>query len=184
MVRFTVDNRNRLVYYGNLVGFVQDDKAVVDTMFQSDELTGYLARLKLTPEWSDGVFDRLADGAVPSESEAVQLKNCRVWQLKRSADVSMRFIEYKEMVEKFGEPNRANYEPVFDGNLDTNDLEEIYTRCNTQHPPDYRGHSMSMSDVVELYDTSGSEFYYCDRVGFRPIRFEDQEQTQCEEMTM
>ena len=43
---------------------------------------------------------------------------------------------------------------------------------------------MSMSDVVELYDASGSEFYYCDRVGFRPIRFDDQEQIQCEEMTM
>ena len=184
MVRFTVDNRNRLVYYGNLVGFVQDDKAVVDTMFQSDELTGYLARLKLTPEWSDGVFDRLASGEVPNMTDAVQLKNCRVWQLKRSADVSMRFIEYKQMVEKFGEPNCANYEPVFDGNLGTNDLEEIYTRCNMQHPPDYHGHSMSMSDVVELYDASGSEFYYCDRVGFRPIRFDDQEQIQCEEMTM
>ena len=134
MVRFTVDNRNRLVYYGNLVGFVQDDKAVVDTMFQSDELTGYLARLKLTPKWSDGVFDRLASGEVPNMTDAVQLKNCRVWQLKRSADVSMRFIEYKQMVEKFGEPNRANYEPVFDGNLGTNDLEEMQHAASVRLP--------------------------------------------------
>ena len=31
------------------------------------------------------------------------------------------------------------------------------------------------SDVVELYDDSGSEFYYCDRVGFQPIRFEQKQ---------
>ena len=70
MVRFTVDNRNRLVYYGNLVGFIQDDKAVVDTIFQSDELSGYISRLKLTPQWKDGVFDRLTSGEVPSELDA------------------------------------------------------------------------------------------------------------------
>ena len=44
---------------------------------------------------------------------------------------------------------------------------------------------MALSDVVELYDEAGSEFYYCDRVGFRPISFNhNQEQTECIEMTM
>lgn len=184
MIRFTVDNRNRLVYYGNLVGFVQDDKAVVDTMFQSDELAGYISRLKLTPQWQDGVFDKLTAGEIPSEQKAPALKNCRIWQLGRSADIAMRFISYDDMVQKFGEPDPARYEKVFDGDIGTNDLEEIYSKCNLQHPPDYRGHSMSMSDVVELYDDSGSEFYYCDRVGFRPIKFNQQEQVQCENMTM
>ena len=52
-------------------------------------------------------------------------------------------------------------------------------------PPGYRGHRMALSDVVELYDDSGSEFYYCDRVGFRPIRFDgQQEKSECREMTM
>lgn len=30
MVRFTVDNRNRLIFYGNPVGYVKADTAVVD----------------------------------------------------------------------------------------------------------------------------------------------------------
>ena len=35
------------------------------------------------------------------------------------------------------------------------------------------------------YDDSGSEFFYCDRVGFRPIQFDQhQEQNECHEMTM
>ena len=64
LVRFTIDNRNRLVFYGNTVGYVKDDAAVVDEMFQTDELSRYLARLNLTPQWKEGVFDRLAASAV------------------------------------------------------------------------------------------------------------------------
>ena len=64
LVRFTIDNRNRLIFYGNMVGYVKDDAAVVDEMFQTDELSHYLARLNLTPQWKEGVFDRLAASAV------------------------------------------------------------------------------------------------------------------------
>ena len=39
MVRFTVDNRNRLIFYGNPVGYVKEETAVVDKMFRTDELT-------------------------------------------------------------------------------------------------------------------------------------------------
>ena len=45
MVRFTVDNRNRLIFYGNPVGYVKDDAAVVDEMFRTDELNQYLSRM-------------------------------------------------------------------------------------------------------------------------------------------
>ena len=41
---------------------MKDDAAVVDEMFQTDELSRYLARLNLTPQWKEGVFDRLAAG--------------------------------------------------------------------------------------------------------------------------
>ena len=49
--------------------------------------------------------------------------------------------------------------------------------------PGYQGYRMALSDVVELYDDSGSEFYYCDRVGFQPIQFK-QEQDPCIDMTL
>ena len=97
----------------------------------------------------------------------------------------MRFIGYEDLVRKFGEPDAGNYTQVFDGDLGTNDLEQIYAICRDDPPPGYQGYRMALSDVVELYDDSGSEFYYCDRVGFRPIRFDqNQEQTECIEMTM
>jgi len=37
--------------------------------------------------------------------------------------------------------------------------------------PGYDGRPIGISDVLELYDARGSEFYYCDRVGFRQIEF-------------
>ena len=57
------------------------------------------------------------------------------------------------------------------------------TICRDAPPPGYQGYRMALSDVVELYDDSGSEFYYCDRVGFQPIRFE-QKQDPCINMTL
>ena len=92
LVRFTIDNRNRLIFYGNTVGYVKDDAAVVDEMFQTDELSRYLARLNLTPQWKEGIFDRLAAGEAPGEELGQPQNGCRIWQLRKGVDVTMRFI--------------------------------------------------------------------------------------------
>ena len=72
----------------------------------------------------------------------------------------------------------SDYQTVYDGEVETNDLEALYTKFNTAHPPGYAGHSLSMSDVLELYDENGSSFFYCDRFGFQEIGFTPPEQTQ------
>ena len=93
--------------------------------------------------------------------------------------IRLKFIQ----VRKFGEPDAENYTLVFDGDLGTSDLERIYTICRDAPAPGYQGYRMALSDVGVLYDDSGSEFYYCDRVGFQPIRFE-QKQEPCINMTL
>ena len=50
-------------------------------------------------------------------------------------------------------------------------LERIYERFNLNHPADYRGHSLSMSDVVEFYGEGEPCFFYCDTFGFSPTDF-------------
>jgi len=82
----------------------------------------------------------------------------------------------EESQKKFGEPGIENYETVYDGELATNDLEGIYTKFNIDHPYGYEGHSLSMSDVVELYDDEGSIFHYVDRMGFQEISFKQLKQ--------
>lgn len=36
----------------------------------------------------------------------------------------------------------------------------------------YRGHSLSISDIVELYDGDNRRFFYCDTVGYVPVEFD------------
>ncbi len=171
--------KNGLIsYYGNPAGYTEKENAVVDSIFRNDELSMWLKSRALTPKWTNGVMERLIAGERIGGAEAAPLKNIRIWQLKPDVDIAMKFIPYEEMMRQFGEPSPENYRVVYDGPLDTNDFEEIYTRCNLHHPPGYYGHSLSMSDVVELYDAQGSEYYYCDRFGFRGIRFEPPEQIQ------
>lgn len=178
--------KNGLIsYYGNPAGYTEKQKAVVDSIFRNDELSGWLKSRSLTPEWTDGVMERLLAGEHMGGMEAATpLKNVRIWQLKPDVDILMKFISYEEMVRQFGEPSPEDYRIAYDGQLGTNDLEAIYARCNINHPPGYNGHSLSMSDVVELYDAQGSEYHYCDRFGFEQISFEGPEQTQTMDMSM
>ena len=51
------------------------------------------------------------------------------------------------------------------------DLETIYTKFEREFPQRSTGHPISISDVIELYDRQGSEFYYVDHYGFQKIGF-------------
>jgi hypothetical protein len=152
--------------YGNKVGYIDGDKVVADTLFATPELSGWLSERKLETDWRDGVYDKLNS----PQSDAAELKRVRVWQLRDDVDPMMKFISYDETLRDYGEPDIGNYECVYDGQPGTNDLEQIFEMFNVSRPKGFEGHSLSMSDVVELYDDS-SEFYYIDRFGFREIEF-------------
>jgi hypothetical protein len=42
------------------------------------------------------------------------------------------------------------------------DLERLFIMFNLNHPADFRGHSLSVSDVVAIE----GKHYYCDSIGF------------------
>ena len=66
------------------------------------------------------------------------------------------------------------YDRVYDGKLDCNSLETIYEKFNINHPADYKGRSLSVSDVVEIResDTLNPGFYFVDSIGFKSIPFD------------
>lgn len=54
---------NLILYYGNMAGYVEDGKAVLDPMFKNGYLTRFMQEKKgLEPCWQDGVYDRLVQG--------------------------------------------------------------------------------------------------------------------------
>lgn len=161
-----------ILYYGNIAGSVAEGRAVVDPIFQGEELTAYLKKQKTIREiqWKPGMFDRLM--SCGKEEGVVQaLKNCRVWQLKPEVDVQMKFISYESLLKKFDSPDLENYQVVFDGAVETNDLEKLYAKFNTAQPNGYTGHSLSISDILELYDESGSSYHYVNPIGFQEVKF-------------
>ena len=54
----------RILYFGNLAGYVTGNKAVVDPLFSGDGLNRFLEKQKgiREVEWRDGVYDRLMNG--------------------------------------------------------------------------------------------------------------------------
>lgn len=58
------------------------------------------------------------------------------------------------------------YDCVFAGEVSAQTLEDIFYVFNMEHPSGYKGRSLSVSDVVEIFLASGgSEFYYCGQSG-------------------
>ena len=99
-------------------------------------------------------------------------------------DICKKFIRYDDLLQKFGTLTPNDYRLVFDGAVDTNDLEALYNKFNEDQPDSYAGHSLSMSDVLELYDEMGRSFYYVDRTGFQEVDFEPPDQEMAYTQTM
>jgi len=162
-------NRDTLLFYGNLAGYVEQGRVIVDPLFASGELEDFLEQQDLPVEWRAGVFEQLAFGLALTAEE---IKNCRIWQLRPGVDPRLRFAEFDKL--GTGIPNKGDYRLAYDGSFGTNDLEAIYSICNQQPPDGYSGHPLTISDVVELYDSQESRFYYADRVGFQEIEFDSE----------
>ena len=59
----------------------------------------------------------------------------------------------------------ANAAPLAAGTT----LEDIYRTFNVDHPADFKGHSLSVSDVVVLHQNGQDTAHYCDSVGFQQV---------------
>lgn len=65
--------------------------------------------------------------------------------------------------------DKADYHLAYEGVMPNGDpeivLEALFSIFNHQRPKDFHGHSMSVSDIVEL----DGKTYYCDSIGFVEI---------------
>lgn len=91
-----------------------------------------------------------------------------------TANVCFIGMESLERIKGTKEVNAAAYDRVYDGKMDCNFLENIYQKFNVDHPADYTGRSLSVSDVVEIResDTLNPGFYFVDSIGFKSISFD------------
>ncbi len=84
-----------------------------------------------------------------------------------------KFLGYDSVLKEAGRVDPSIYRTVFDGDVDCDNLEEVFELLNTSLPAAYQGHGLSVSDVVEVCnDQTGNTdpgFYFCDTIGFRNL---------------
>jgi len=106
----------------------------------------------------DGMFEEIIEENGVTKSETLQRNLCfmplRYWKIAKLT------------------PCRAYYNKVYErtDEIDQNlpikrYLEQLFEEFNRNHPEDYRGRSMTTSDVVIVNDIP----YFCDSIGFEQL---------------
>lgn len=82
----------------------------------------------------------------------------------------VRFEDMEQLKKNGVQLNHDDYELVYEGEVrefrGNATLEALYTQFNTKQPEDFRGHSLSVSDVIVISVDGKDTAYLCDSFGF------------------
>ena len=98
-----------------------------------------------------------------------------IYQLRPGEELrNLRFEPYQRVLDAGYTIDRANYELVYTGKLaETQDaydhLNRLFFRFNHHKPNDFRGHSLSVSDIVAIKQNGAISCHYVDRWDFKEL---------------
>ena len=94
-----------------------------------------------------------------------------IYQLKDDEKLRDYHFTNSEHLKKHGMYiDRENYDRVYRGRLQENEtLDDIYKRFNVDHPQDFRGHSLSVGDIVAVKKNGTIRAYFVDSFGFTVV---------------
>ena len=101
---------------------------------------------------------------VASDYEAPAQPNFSIYQVPPGPEGrDLRYRSYEDLQADGLSVDRKNYQIVYTAPLDKDTtLDEIYRRFNMEHPSDYKGHSLSMGDIVVFRQDGKQTAYYVD----------------------
>lgn len=131
-------------------------------------------------------WDAIKDEVPPMDLEIIKQKREQaflespgdtyaIYQLKRDdATADIRFMNSEYLQKKGIEPQYENYELIYTGALSHGDsqiekLENLYRIFNIEHPQDFTGHSLSISDIVALKQAGVVSYHYVDSIGYKEL---------------
>ena len=150
--------------------------------FETEDIVMFSGCFGITREDWDAVKDQIP----PMDMEAIRQKREQVflespgdtyaiYQLKRDdATTDLRFMDSEWLRKKGIEPQVENYDLVYTGALypastQIDTLERLYQTFNIDHPADFTGHSLSVSDIVALKQNGVVSCHYVDSVGYKEL---------------
>ena len=104
-----------------------------------------------------------------AQEEVAEKDTFQIYQLKRGENTrELQFESYDRLKESGQTLNPDHYVKVYEAELTKGlSLEDIYSRFNIDHPKDFYGHSLSVSDVVVLHKDGKDSAHYVDRFGYK-----------------
>ena len=141
------------------------------------ELMGQLKSGELTEGQVKELYAKAQETAKTAEQDKGTFS---IYQLKHGDETrDLRFEPYDRLQATGNIVDRANYELIYSAELTPGtSLEDIYTRFNIDHPKDFKGHSLSVSDVVVLHQNGQDAAHYVDSFGYKNVPEFLQEQKQ------
>ena len=141
------------------------------------ELMGQLKSGELTEGQVKELYAKAQETAKTAEQDKDTFS---IYQLKHGDETrDLRFEPYDRLQVTGNVVDKANYELIYSAELTPGtSLEDIYTRFNIDHPKDFKGHSLSVSDVVVLHQDGQDTAHYVDSFGYKSVPEFLQEQKQ------
>ena len=120
---------------------------------------------------------------IKEPSDTTSQRRYSIYQLKRSDELHDIRFEPFDHLQKNGTPcDIRNYDLVYSGSIRPHEtLETLFCKFNTEHPEDFRGHSLSVSDVIVIRERGKSTAYYVDSVGFKQLDHFEKSRTKTRE---
>ena len=100
----------------------------------------------------------------------------KIYQIDSNKDNGkLKFLNYECTIKRTrGMIASDSYSCVYIGEVECKGLEDVYRKFNVDKPDSFKGHSMSVSDIVEVVESDEIEsgLYFCDSIGFKKVGFE------------
>lgn len=94
-----------------------------------------------------------------------------IYQLKQEDTTrDYRFERMENLQAKGLAITKENYDLVYQGVLKNESLDDIFERFNMNHPADFTGHSLSVSDIVVIRREGETKAHYVDSFGFQEVK--------------
>ena len=108
---------------------------------------------------------------ISSYEKEYGISDYSIYQLDLSDNTdNLRFMSLDWLESRGLSVDRDNYRMVYAMQREPGEtLEDIYRRFNIDHPEDFKGHSLSVSDVVVLHGNGADAAWYVDSIGFKEL---------------
>ena len=98
-----------------------------------------------------------------------------ILQLRSNEDTVYELFASMKELERMGlSPDIDHYEVMYTEELPAHEnryqfLEDVYARFNVDRPDDFKGHSLSVSDIVVMKEGDRISSWYVDSIGFKEL---------------